>query len=262
MPQPLSRNAQFTLTTEALVGRPELADIVTQIIALYAVTEQEIETLFFRLVGPDESVASAVYSMLTSASLQKQALNAVARSRFGADSEQFEIFAALLDVVDRASKIRHRLAHWRWGVSPDAPDALLLADPKDTKSVRISHNHMRTIEPLDGSLRRERSEKILKHVSFDTSKILVYRVTDLESALANLGQANLALFYFDLYITPQFTEERAADLKSAAGPDFHQAIDAGTSAEALRQLSKLSLFQEARHRLSLEKNKTQRTPSE
>ncbi|MBY5520150.1 hypothetical protein [Rhizobium leguminosarum] len=265
MPQPLSRikpNAQFTLTTEALVGRPDLADLVTQIIALYAVIEQDLQTLFFRLVDPDEAVAYAVYSMLTSASLQKQALNVVAKSKFGNDSEQFEVFAAVLDVVERTSQIRHRLAHWRWGISPDAPNALLLADSKDAKSVRISHTHMRTMEPLDGENRPQRSEKILKHISFDTSKILVYRIADFESGLADLGQASLALFHLDLYVTPQITDERAADLKLAAGPDFHRAIDVGTSAEALRQLSSLSLFQEARLRLSQGKNKTRQTPSE
>lgn len=130
MPQPLSRispDANFELSTKALVDRLNLANLVTQIFALWAVVEQEFQILFSRIIGPDEIVADAVYAVLTRDGLQRTALNAAAKAKFGTDS------SAVLAVCKRAGKIRHKLAHWRWGQSPDLPDVLLLADPKDVK---------------------------------------------------------------------------------------------------------------------------------
>ncbi len=264
MPQPLSKispDAQFQLTTTALVDRPDLANLVTQIFALWAVVEQEFQTLFSRIVGPDEIVADAIYTILISESLQRTALNAAAKARFGTDSEEFEVFSAVLAVCNRAGKIRHKLAHWRWGESPDLPDVLLLADPADVRLVSLAGSYMRTIEPLDGEKRPERTARILKHITFDISKILVYRAKDLEDGLAEIGQAVQALTNFDLFINPSTTEERAEELKRLTGPQFEEAINVGTSAEALRRLSTLSLFQEARAQLSRGKSKNPRSPT-
>lgn len=248
MPQPLSNispSAEFKLATNVLVDRPDLANPVTEIFALWAVVEQEFQILFSRIVGPDETAADAVYSILTSEGLQRTALNAVAKAKFGADSEKFEVFSAVLAVCKRAGKIRHKLAHWRWGISPDLPDALLLADPSDVKLVSLTHTYIRTLEPLDGERRPERTARILEHITFDTSKILVYSQKDLQEGLEGIGQAARALFHLDLYLNPATTEDRAKELMQAMGSEFERAISVGTSAEALRQLSALSLFQEA-----------------
>ena len=263
MPQPLSRvspDAQFSLSTDALIDRPDLANPVTQIFALWAVVEQEFQILFSRIVGPDEVAADTVYSILTSEGLRRTALDAVAKAKFGADSEKFEVFSAVLAVYKRAGKVRHKLAHWRWGISPNLPDALLLADPSNVKLVSLTNTYMRTLEPLDANKRPEKTAQILKHLTFDTSKILVYSPKDLQEGLAEIGQAARALFHLDMYLNPMTTKDRAKELMQAMGPEFEGAINVGTSAEALRQLSTLSLFQEARARLSQGTNKNPQSP--
>ncbi|MFC6657143.1 hypothetical protein ACFQEX_17550 [Roseibium salinum] len=219
-PQPLSSiapNAEFTLTTAALVDRPELSNLVTQIFSLWTVIEHDFQILFARIIGPDNVAAHAVYSALNNQGIQRQALNAAAKARFGETSEQFEVFSAVLAMCTRAGKIRHTLAHWRWGVSSDLPDALLLADPRDVKLVNLTMTNMRSIRPLDGEKHGERLERLFKNVTFDTSAIFVYQPKHLDAGLKNLGQAATALSNFDLYINPMTTAEDAEEAKRGWG---------------------------------------------
>lgn len=251
-PQPIdkvSSKAEFILTTEALVDRPMLSNIVTQIFALWTVAEQEFQVLFSRMVGPDERVSEAVFSALQSEGIQRSAMTAAAKVKFGNGSDQYTAFKAVINVYLSASKIRHKLAHWRWGVSPQMPDALLLADPKATKPVLKTMSHMRSVKPLDGQNRPERTKSILENITYDRSKILVFTIKDLERGLSDLEQSVLAFYHFDLYTNPLTTEQEASEMKLRMGPEFAKSIEIGTSAEALRQLSCLSLFREAHHRL-------------
>lgn len=258
MPQPLSsikHDATFTLATNALVGRPELADLVTQIIGVWSVIEQELETLFCRIFESNEPVSAAIYSAIPNQRTKMDALKAGVNSKFSNDIEKIENIYAVLDLVDRVKEIRHRLAHWRWGYSIDIPGALLLADPSSTKLTRISQTLVRKIDFSYDDSTRIFTDKILKNIGFDTSKIFVYFQSELNSELENLVQANFALSLLDLYINPQMTSERAAELKSHLDTQFHHSIDIGTSEWALSQLSGLILFEQARYRLDLKNNR-------
>lgn len=45
--------------------------------------------------------------------------------------EELELFRTLMNAIERASKDRHRLAHWVWAYTPSLMDAFVLFDPAD-----------------------------------------------------------------------------------------------------------------------------------
>lgn len=259
MPQPLkfvNDKAKFKLTTDALVNRPELANLVTQVFGVWALIETEMRTLFVRIVSPEDSTAVAVYNILESDSLRRKALLKAAEAKFGAGSEAFELFYCVDRVVHQTGAIRHNLAHRRWGISPDLPDALLIADPSILYKHRIAYHRlsdmMREANVKDGF------ESLFDDMQLDRSKILVYRVAELESALDEMDQALRAVLLFGQYIAPTMTDEQGQRISQDVGnPEWD---DLATRAGALRQLSSLSLFQAARDRFAQDKSKNPKTP--
>jgi len=63
-----------------------------------------------------------MFSILPTQSLQSRALDATAQSVM--DADEYDIFSAVMAVVDRVKGIRNRLAHWVWGVCQQRPEFL------------------------------------------------------------------------------------------------------------------------------------------
>lgn len=243
MPQPLRSvkpDASVTFSADALVDRPQLANLVTRIFGLWAIIEQEQQILFMRVVDSNEDAALAVYSILKSDGLQRKALDAAAKAKFGEGSEDCGIFTAIAKIISLAAKHRNRFAHCRWGISPEIPDAVLLADPDDWKAVTLSQDILRygyTLgrdpDPVDEAAR------LVKKARDST---LVYRITDLEHIVSELEQCAVALYHYGLYLRPLRAIVSPELQRANPGRDFSETLSVGTSAEALRKLQSLSLY--------------------
>jgi hypothetical protein len=237
MPQPLSRvrpNASIRLAPDSLDGKPELATLIAYIFAQWATIEAEVGMLLVRILGATAEPARAMYSVLTSQALQMLALNAAAKSALS--TEQFEVFEAVLSVLETVQKPRNKLAHWIYGQCTDLPNAMLLADPQSLKEM---HTARALIPALlaSGKLKRGQSDKAF---GVDRKSVFVYRKSDLERIKRDLTDASAMLVHFRYYLNPIFTTE-AEIAKAGDGP--------GTVSGSLRQLSTLRLFREALDRL-------------
>src|SRR5262249_3654740 len=134
MPQPLNLvvpNATVSLTPDALTDKPEMAVVVTQIFAMSAHLEQALALILIRLIEGDQEVAMAIYSMLLTEGLRRNALLAAAKAKL--TSEDNDVLVATINVTTRVAAPRNQLAHWPWAVCHERPDLLLLVDPKSFK---------------------------------------------------------------------------------------------------------------------------------
>lgn len=231
--------------------------MITRIFGLWAIIDQELGMLLVRILKAEEGPALAIYDVLTSDSLRRSALNAAAESVFKDREPELEIFSAVVNVAISAGKLRHKLAHWRWGTCAELPDAVLLADPSALNEQTKELLRIRYAPPDAVEKTKRGWEDDLALYSFDKSKILVYTRADLERHLDHLQQAMSVMYWYKAYLHPMHTDELIAELRAT-----HEEIQIpmpdeftrGTSAEALRRLSNLKLFQEARVRLSRDTN--------
>lgn len=134
MPQPLSRvnpNATIIIANAGhrpLAERPQLAILVGEAINSWSNVESFLLRLFVRLFGGNGAMAAKIYLALEIQSAKTiallEAVNAVPDEKIQA------LIKAVIAISKTNQKFRDKLAHHVWGVSPQLPDALLLADPK------------------------------------------------------------------------------------------------------------------------------------
>lgn len=225
-----------------------------------------MQILFMRIAGLDEELTVAVYSILHSDNLQRAALDALAKAKFGDGSEEFIIFSSVLNIIKKVGKLRHKLAHRRWGTSEAIPNALLLADAATTKSTALAHHALRGFE-WDKYIGRQDSvpkhiKEAIENIAFDEDKILVYTVAELEAGVSEMLEASLAIHLYTNYIKPSLSDEKFAEISVMFPPSAKESLQIGTAAESLRRLSNLGLFQEARAQLLKGNNRNQQPPHE
>jgi hypothetical protein len=133
--QPLSSvapNASLTIGHAGgdwvFVKHPELAMFVAQAIASWSNVESFLLNLSVELMGRPKDTATTVYLALDTQGAKAKAVTAVAAVKL--PKEQQALLRAILAIARSVQKSRDKIAHGTWGVSPDLPDALLLADPK------------------------------------------------------------------------------------------------------------------------------------
>lgn len=149
MPNPLSKVLPHAPLFLANVGdyplkhNEHLARLAMEGIASWANVESIMLRLYLILAGGPEAQAAAVFLSIESDGARKSAIAALAD--LALDDEQKKLFRAMLKVIERRSKARHKLAHWIWGFSPALPDALLLADP------RMRNTSPALTRPIDSS---------------------------------------------------------------------------------------------------------------
>lgn len=112
----------------ACAARPEAAAAALAAVASWAAFEREKLRLYVSLMGGNETLVAAAYRG-TGTLGRDLAIKAVAKR--AAVPEELEIFKLLWKAYEKASKDRHRLAHWMWAYSPSLMDAFVLFDPAD-----------------------------------------------------------------------------------------------------------------------------------
>jgi hypothetical protein len=221
MPQPLSKvcpKATVSLHLEHSTNKPELAVLVSGVFARWAWIEHSISVLLLHILGAEAKPALAMFSVLNGQRLQMSAVRAAAKAALPPD--QFEIFAAVMSVIECVQKDRNRLAHWIWGSCPELPDSLLLANPESlkTREIRMEEHtsrvkaHTSKIKEHAAKIKetfgvgqmREFSKALFKAgdqmawfgqrdnfeeiVTLDPSNIFVYSKQDLERSKRDLGE--------------------------------------------------------------------------
>lgn len=75
MPQPINKiipEAETYITSEALDDKPEMAKLVCRIFATWATIEQQLNFLFYLVLGTDAGPAIAIYSQLGKLDLRRE----------------------------------------------------------------------------------------------------------------------------------------------------------------------------------------------
>jgi hypothetical protein len=145
MPQPLSRVLPRPSVRLGNVGdyplqrHPDLAHLVAEVIVSWGNVESFMLRLFIDLMGGPKDRAAAVFLALEIQSAKNVAINAVA-SRLPQDQQS--LLRAILALIRTNQKSRDKIAHWTWGDSPQIPDALLLANPKDQIDTGLNYDEI------------------------------------------------------------------------------------------------------------------------
>jgi hypothetical protein len=122
----------------------------------------------------------AIYLELIGVRTRIVALDAAAKNTLSA--EHYELFAAIISLTKSAAKQRDKLAHWKWELSDDLPDALLLTDP------RVVLPEYTRILSKGISYWMENKKNWIPRI--DPSNIFVYKETDfieLDSEIVSIG---------------------------------------------------------------------------
>lgn len=205
MPQPLSRVKPDAkgihlgnVGDHVLQRRPQLALLAMEAIASWANVESFMLNLFMELFGGPRDNAATVYLALDTRSPQLKAIQAVAKKNLR--KEQNELLNAILAIVRSNQKARDKLVHWIWEDTPDLPDSLLLANPKDLVETNAIPKPGKTID-------------VAKILSTLISAIYVYRAKDFQDIIrANERLADFGMkFRFILMNHPANTENQLYD---------------------------------------------------
>jgi hypothetical protein len=134
MPHPLSHVAPNATVLMHDAGypfmrHPELAALAAEVIVSWSRVEAFMLCLFVDLTGGVTDTAATVFLALKFQSGQSAAIDAIAEHKLS-DSNK-ALLRAILSLARTNQRSRDKVAHWIWGDSPELPDALLLASPKN-----------------------------------------------------------------------------------------------------------------------------------
>jgi hypothetical protein len=159
-----------------LEERPELLRLAMRVIVAWSTLEVFIAGALATMLGTKAAPAVAIYSMLQSTKTQQDALIAAAETELS--NAHLELLEALLMIFGSLAKQRNKIVHWVWGISPDHPDGVLLAEP----DVMIQSNlnlekHLRALTEWSRDPdRRQREPPGLDRLQIE--KIWVYNASD------------------------------------------------------------------------------------
>lgn len=203
MPQPITRiipDPYIILDPAVLAGKPDMATLVSKIFATWASIEHDLGSMLVRLLGADARPAHAMFSILRSQQLQNAAIEAAAKSIL--PREEYQIFSAVMAVVNGVQKTRNRLAHWAWASCKERPDLLLLGDPD-----KLKERANRTA----AYFQRQKDSKTFdlgetwEVIQFDPNGFLAYSKGDLERDLRDLTEATQIMLHHSVHMDPSFS---------------------------------------------------------
>lgn len=171
----INPDAHIDIKPEALRKYPELATFVIEVIASWSRVDWRMAGLLTLCVKAEFRTVSAMLSVLNSPRAQHDAI--LAGIEMTVTPDDFKLITATFKTTTEDRKIRDKFAHHMWGVSPDVPDCLILANPREltVSFSRVIANLATTGTKGQGNL--------------ETSKILVYYKADLEEALKRAQRA-------------------------------------------------------------------------
>lgn len=165
MPQPLSKVAPRAMlvmggsSLRPLQHNPPLGVMAMEAIISWSNVEAFLLDLYLQILGGPQSLAAISYLSLDTKGPKTAALKAAAQAAL--DEASYKLLDALLKRVNQAGKSRDKLAHWKWGYSPELPDAFMLAGPR---------SNLKDFRSGQGG-------------DYDRSKVIVFKQRDFEDII-------------------------------------------------------------------------------
>jgi hypothetical protein len=176
------------------LASPRLMSIVAQAIARWSLTQAHLGSAFAELIGTRSPSTVSIYATFDSFAVQRKMLSTVTAELL--PKRCSDMCHALLAIIDRAAKERHRFAHWVLGVLLEGNlknEYLLLADPKDLWKLRV-----RQIKHF-----RRNPQDLMVHATqprLDRRDIMAYRETDLLRVRQRLEVAEWAAYAIECLV--------------------------------------------------------------
>lgn len=205
-PQPLSSkhvSGAVTLNPVSVKERPELAAKIAQIIAIWARIESLLATILARVLVTQVRPSMAMYEAIHNTQIQMAVLTAAANTTLS--GEVLEIFSALMIVVKQSANNRHKVAHWLWGISPEFPDCLILADPAAVREQDKIMSEVISALEHDGPIT---SAPIL-----DFSRVFLWETRDFDEIIAELEETHRLMHRFSALIITRASASLDSRLK-------------------------------------------------
>lgn len=251
MPQPINKivpNPETYITSNALDDKPEMALLVCHIFATWATIEQQLNFLFYLVLGTDAGPAIAIYAQLRTQGLQSVALEASAKAALSI--EDFEIFKAAVSAANKVQTPRNHLAHWTWGLCRELPDVLVLFDPQMLRDRDFTVQHSLHTSELDDIDLAEHTKKYF----FNDSASLAYSKADLERSLRDLVEAKNILMNLRYFLRP-----RVLELIGRYVPEMAVPVEE-IRPVVLKKLNDQRLFREALAQIRASRKSTSQSP--
>jgi hypothetical protein len=141
MPQPLrirDETGNILMGHYYLTDRPELAAMVAQAICAWSSVESMIGNILAKMLGAQSRPAVSMFLALNSASAQRDAITAAAKSVL--DDTRLELLLAVFMLAKPWAKRRNDFAHGIWGIASGLPDHLLWANPSDQLEANLQQD--------------------------------------------------------------------------------------------------------------------------
>lgn len=199
MPQLLSRvrpNAKRRFYIGALAERPQLAASAMEAIHAWAEYETAMGRLVAYMIGSEAEPAIAILQSIVSGPGKADAVRAVAKAKLSEDLQDW--LSAILRHARQVADRRHALAHHLWGVTPELPSALLLANPRD--SIQQSVLTVKAIEAMYGPNPPKAAHD--EGLRFDPAKIQVWCEKDFLEVRDTAAEATHWLNVLGVIVTP------------------------------------------------------------
>lgn len=249
MPQPLlsvAPGADPSFSASAIYQRPNLAPSICTIFSAWAIIEHQQDMLLVQITDGSSAAAISMFRSLRSDRAKQDALTAAAKVSL--TQTQFSAFEVVMSVIRSSQKARNRFAHHVWGYCSELPDDILLTDPINAGNLMTHVTQMLHA--------RKRNLPITfdpKSVGLDKARVIVYSKKDIDVIIQRLTEVSQVVLYFSALLSADNTE------RLAPKRDHHKSP--GTVSFALRTLTGLRLFRQARHRIRDSRRNTQQTPN-
>lgn len=211
--QPLKRkyrNVKVTFGAAFLEDRPEAAAAIGRCVALWTEVEAQQARLLAKLLKANTEPALAMFLALRSGRAQSEVLNAVAGAVL--DSDDLELFSAVMRVCSAAEKERNHLAHGRYGGAYAIANGVAWIDPVHL----VEHAAM-----IDARGITKDSEDWVRDRTF------VYEPEDIETIAQDIAEAGTLLSLFTGYLEPGWAargEREARRLQLCSEPRLAREI--------------------------------------
>lgn len=199
--QPLSRvvnTKNFSLGSTAHFDKhPDIAILATKVVAAAATVDGAFARMFVQLLHAEPRAAASMYLSVQADTTREAMLTAAAEAVLTTDEK--ELFIALRAVARSSLKLRHKVAHWVWGWSPDVPDALLICDPKEYVPLKAAH--LEFDREFNAAKSNDEVITLLGNVpKLSRDKIFVVRAADLERGLRAIARTQALCLEFDVLL--------------------------------------------------------------
>ena len=218
-PQPLAMvrpNGQIILGQGELSQHPKYAALVMAVIEQWANAENIISQMVARFLSADFNVVMAMLQALTSTG-RRAALIGAAQEALSTDD--FNLFRAVMKATKPSRDRRNDFAHHIWGVCPQIPDAMLLADPKVVDDLTIQ------LQTRIQRLTRSTPSPPQDLPEIDRMHIYVYRDRDLIEEVEAAHRAYGYIHSLNLALGSQGPVRDAMQTELLRQPPIQQALE-------------------------------------